>query len=117
MRLLRSELINTFQQDYIWFARAKGLGTGAIVRRHALRPSSVGVITVAGVTMGRMIGGTVMVESIFALPGLGGYTIDAITHRDFLSLQGAIVVFTVAFVIINFLVDILYGVLDPRTRI
>jgi len=117
MRMLRSELINTFQQDFIWFARAKGLSIRKIVVRHALRPSSTGVITVAGVTMGRMIGGTVLVENIFALPGLGGYTIDAITNRDFLALQGAIVVFAVGFVMINFVVDMLYGILDPRIRV
>ena len=67
--------------------------------------------------MGRMIGGTVLVENIFALPGLGGYTIDAITNRDFLALQGAIVVFAVGFVMINFVVDMLYGILDPRIRV
>ena len=117
MRMLRSELINTFQQNFIWFARAKGLSIRKIVVRHALRPSSTGVITVAGVTMGRMIGGTVLVENIFALPGLGGYTIDAITNRDFLALQGAIVVFAVGFVMINFVVDMLYGILDPRIRV
>lgn len=116
MRLMRTELIDTLGQEYIWMARAKGVKKWDVIRKHALRPSSVGVITVAGVTIGRMIGGTILVEVIFALPGLGRFTVDSINNRDFMALQGAVVVFTVGFVVINFLVDVLYGVLDPRTR-
>ncbi|MFM2183762.1 MAG: hypothetical protein RJB61_2056, partial [Actinomycetota bacterium] len=103
-RVLRTDLINTFDQDFVWFARAKGNPTKRIVLRHALRPSSIGVVTLAGITLGRMIGGTVLVESIFALPGLGRFTIDAISNRDFMALQGAVVVLTVGFVIVNFAV-------------
>jgi peptide/nickel transport system permease protein len=115
-RVLRTDLVATFDQDFIWYARAKGNSTKRIVLRHALRPSSIGLITLTGVSMGRMIGGTVLVESIFALPGLGRFTIDAINNRDFMALQGAVVVLTVGFVVINFLVDILHGVIDPRIR-
>jgi len=115
-RVLRTDLINTFDQDFVWFARAKGNPTKRIVLRHALRPSSIGVVTLAGITLGRMIGGTVLVESIFALPGLGRFTIDAISNRDFMALQGAVVVLTVGFVIVNFAVDLLHGVIDPRIR-
>jgi len=116
MRLLRADLINTLQQDYIWMARAKGMRSRTIIRRHALRPASVGLLTLAGVTLGRMLGGAVLIEVIYQLPGLGRYAIDSIANRDFLAVQGAIIVFTVAFVVINFLVDSAYGYLDPRTR-
>jgi peptide/nickel transport system permease protein len=81
-----------------------------------MRPSSIGVVTLGGITLGRMIGGTVLVESIFALPGLGRFTIDAISNRDFMALQGAVVVLTVGFVVVNFVVDVLHGVIDPRIR-
>ena len=115
-RVLRTDLVTTFDQDFIWFARAKGNSTRRIVMHHALRPSSIGVVTLTGISLGRMIGGTVLVEAIFSLPGLGRFTIDAINNRDFVSLQGAVVVLTVGFVMVNFLADILHGVLDPRIR-
>jgi peptide/nickel transport system permease protein len=115
-RVLRTDLVTTFDQDFIWFARAKGNSTQRIVLRHAMRPSSIGVVTLTGISVGRMIGGTVLVETIFSLPGLGRFTIDAINNRDFVSLQGAVVVLTVGFVLINFLADLLHGVLDPRIR-
>ncbi len=115
-RVLRTDLITTFDQDFIWYARAKGNSTSRIVVHHALRPASIGVVTLTGVSVGRMIGGTVLVETIFALPGLGRYTIDAINNRDFMALQGAVVVLTVGFVLVNFLVDILHVVIDPRIR-
>lgn len=115
-RVLRTDLLNTFDQDFIWYARAKGNDTRRIVLHHALRPSSLGLVTLTGVSVGRMLGGTVLVESIFALPGLGRFTIDAINNRDFLQLQGAVVVITTGFVLVNFLVDLLHGVIDPRVR-
>lgn len=115
-RVLRTDLLATFDQDFIWLARAKGNSTAKIVRRHALRPSSIGLVTIGGVSLGRMIGGTVLIESIFALPGLGRFTITAIDNRDFMALQGAVVVLTVAIVVVNFLVDLLHGAIDPRIR-
>ena len=115
-RVLRTDLLATFDQDFIWLARAKGNSTAKIVRRHALRPSSIGLVTIAGVSLGRMIGGTILIESVFALPGLGRFTITAIDNRDFMALQGAVVVLTVAFVVVNFLVDLLHGAIDPRIR-
>jgi peptide/nickel transport system permease protein len=116
-RVLRTDLVATFDQDFIWYARAKGNSTRRIVLRHALRPSSIGVITLTGISMGRMIGGTVLVETIFALPGLGRFIIDAINNRDFMALQGAVVVVTVGFVVVNFFVDILHGIIDPRIKV
>ena len=73
-----------------------------------------GIVTLSGITIGRLLGGAVLVETIFALPGLGRYTIDAINNRDFMALQGAVVVATVGFVVVNFAVDMLHGVIDPR---
>jgi peptide/nickel transport system permease protein len=116
MRLMRSEMVEVLQQDYITAAHAKGLPNRYVTLRHAIRPSSFALVTLLGITIGRMIGGTILVESIFGIPGLGRYTIDAINNRDFVALQGAVVVFTVAFVVINFLVDRSYGVLDPRVQ-
>lgn len=115
-RVLRSDLVTTFDQDFIWYARAKGNSTSRIVLHHALRPSSIGLITLTGISIGRLIGGTVLVESIFALPGLGRYTIDAINNRDFIAVQGAVIVLTVGFVVVNFVVDALHSLLDPRIR-
>jgi peptide/nickel transport system permease protein len=115
-RVLRTDLITTLDEDFIWTARAKGLTNKQIIRYHALRPSSLGIVTLAGITLGRMIGGTVLVEYIFALPGLGRFTIDAINNRDFIALQGAVVVLTVGFVVVNMVVDLLHRVLDPRIR-
>ena len=115
--VLRSDLVATFEQDFIWCARAKGNSTRRIVLRHALRPSAIGLVTLTGVSVGRMIGGTVLVESIFALPGLGRFTIDAINSRDFMALQGAVVVLTVGFVVVNLVVDLLHTVIDPRIRV
>ncbi|MCB0998597.1 MAG: ABC transporter permease [Acidimicrobiales bacterium] len=115
-RVMRTDLVNTFDQDFIWFARAKGNSTRRIVVHHALRPSSIGIVTLTGISVGRMIGGTVLVETIFSLPGLGRFTIDAINNRDFVALQGAVVVLTVGFVVVNFAADLLHGVLDPRIR-
>lgn len=115
-RVLRTDLVTTFNQDFIWYARAKGNSTSRIVVRHALRPASIGITTLSGITFGRMIGGAVLVETIFALPGIGRFTIDAINNRDFMALQGAVVVATVGFVVVNFCVDLLHGVIDPRLR-
>ncbi len=116
-RVLRTDLISTFDQEYIWYARAKGNSTSRIVFHHALRPASIGLVTLTGVSVGRLIGGTVLVETIFALPGLGRYTIDAINNRDFMALQGAVVVLTVGFVLVNFVADMLHVVIDPRIRL
>jgi peptide/nickel transport system permease protein len=115
-RLLRSDMISTLQNDFITLARAKGMSTSRILFRHALRPSTFSLVTVAAVNVGALIGGAVIVETIFALPGMGDLTVQAIFRRDFLVVQFCVVVFAVGFVLINFLVDLLYNVLDPRIR-
>lgn len=115
-RILRTDLVSTLREDYVAAARAKGLPTGYVVLRHALRPSSFSLITVAGVNLGRLIGGTVIVESLFALPGLGQLVTTSIMSRDVAMVQGVVVCLAVAYVAINTLVDVGYGFLDPRVR-
>lgn len=115
-RLLRNDLVSTLQEDYIMMARAKGLSSGYILRRHALRPSTFSLLTVAGINMGRLIGGTIIIESIFTVNGLGSYVAEAVIKRDGPPLQGAVLVIATGYVLINFLVDIIYALLDPRIR-
>jgi peptide/nickel transport system permease protein len=116
MRVLRSDMIATLQEDYIAMAKAKGLKPRRILLVHALKPSSLTLVTVAGINIGRLIGGAVIVESVFALPGIGRLLIGAIYTRDFMILQGVVLFVAAGFVIVNFLVDMLYAVLDPRIR-
>ena len=116
MRVLRSDLISTLQEDYIAMARAKGLTARRILFVHALKPSSLTLVTVVGLNIGRLIGGAVITESIFALPGVGRLLVESIYTRDFIVLQGGVLFVAVAFVLVNFLVDLLYAALDPRIR-
>ena len=116
VRVLRSEIINVLEENYITAARAKGMPSWWILLRHAFRPSTFALVTVAGVNIGILIGGSFIVEDIFQLPGIGLLTVDAIFSRDYIVVQGCILVVAVGFVVINFLVDLLYPVLDPRVR-
>ncbi len=117
MRVLRTDMIATLKEDFISLARAKGLSTRRILLRHALRPSSFTLITVLGLQVGSLIGGAIILESIFALPGVGRLLIEAIYARDYTVVQGCILFIAVAYVAINFTVDMLYAVLDPRIRV
>jgi peptide/nickel transport system permease protein len=116
MRVLRSDLITTLQEDYIAMARAKGLTARRILLVHALKPSSLTLVTVIGLNFGRLIGGAVVTESIFALPGIGRLLVESIYLRDFVILQGGVLFVAAGFVLINFIVDVLYAALDPRIR-
>jgi peptide/nickel transport system permease protein len=116
MRVLRSDLIGTLQEDYILMARSKGLSPIYILLRHALRPSLFTLTTVLGLHLGHLIGGALIVEHIFALPGMGRLLITAIFARDTFLVQGCILFITVGYVLINFCVDLLYLLLDPRLR-
>ncbi len=116
MRVLRSDMIATLQQDFILMAKAKGLPTWSILIRHALRPSSLTLITILGMQIGSLIGGAVIVEKIFALPGIGRLLVTSIFARDFLMVQGCILMVAVGYVIVNFFVDVAYSILDPRIR-
>lgn len=115
-RVVRSDMISTLQEDYILSARAKGLKDRFILFRHALRPSSLTLITVVGLNVGALIGGTVVIETLFAIPGLGKRLLDAVFQRDFLMIQGITVFVAVVYVTINTLVDIIYMLVDPRIR-
>jgi peptide/nickel transport system permease protein len=115
-QLLRSDMISTLQEDFILMARSKGLSPKRILFRHALRPSSFSLITLAGVNMGRLLGGAIVVEVMFAIPGLGQMVAQAVYDRDYLMLQGGILVIAVSYVVINAFIDLLYAALDPRVR-
>ena len=114
LRVLRVDLIATLQEDYIALAKAKGMTTSYILFRHALRPSSFTLVTVLGLQFGFLISGTVIIEQIFSLPGMGKLILEAIDNRDAMLLQGGVTLIAVAYVAINLLVDVLYAVLDPR---
>lgn len=116
MRVLRSDMISVLQEDYIAMARAKGLPNAHILFRHALRPASFTFITLLGLQIGNVLGGSLITETIFALPGLGRLVVENIYARDFMMVQGCILFIAVAYVVINFVVDMLYSVLDPRIR-
>ncbi|MGQ0584331.1 MAG: ABC transporter permease [Reyranella sp.] len=116
MRVLRSDLLTTLKEDFILLARAKGLPPWRVLMQHALRPSSFTLITVLGLNIGGLIGGAVIVEQIFALPGVGRLLLGGIFNRDLILVQGTVSFIAAGFVLINFLVDMLYAVLDPRVR-
>ncbi|MCC8961988.1 MULTISPECIES: ABC transporter permease [Bradyrhizobium] len=116
MRVLRSDMIAALQEDYIALAKAKGLKPSRILFVHALKPSSLTLVTITGINIGRLIGGAVIVETIFALPGIGRLLVGAILTRDLIILQGVVLLVAAGFVIMNFIVDMLYAVLDPRIR-
>ena len=116
MRILRSDMIATLQEDFIALAKAKGLTPARILFVHALKPSSLTLVTITGINIGRLIGGAVIVETVFALPGIGRLLVGAIGTRDLIILQGVVLMVAAGFVIMNFIVDLLYAVLDPRIR-
>ncbi|WP_214104069.1 ABC transporter permease [Acrocarpospora catenulata] len=116
-RILRTDLITTLGEDFVAAARSKGLPLWYVVLRHALRPSSFSLITLVGVNLGRLIGGTVIVETLFSLPGLGQLITSSINARDVVMVQGIVVFMAVAYVGINMLVDLSYSFLDPRVRV
>ena len=116
MRVLRSDMISTLQENFITTAKAKGVPDRRILWGHALRPSSFTLLTVFGLNVAALIGGTLVIEQIFTLPGLGTTLGTAIFQKDFLVVQGVAVVIAVGYTVINSLVDLLYAVLDPRIR-
>jgi peptide/nickel transport system permease protein len=116
MRVLRSDMAATLGEDFILMARSKGLPARTILLRHALRPSLFTLVTLFGIQVGHLIGGALIVETIFALPGIGRLLVGAIFARDVIVVQGCVFFITIAYVAINFLVDVSYTVLDPRLR-
>jgi len=116
-RLVRSGMLDVLDEDYIRTARAKGLAPHTVVARHALVNMLIPVITVIGLQAGQLLGGAVIVETVFAWPGVGRLLIDAIANRDYPLVQAAVMFITVGFISINFIVDLSYGYLDPRVRL
>ncbi|MCP5024813.1 MAG: ABC transporter permease [Actinomycetia bacterium] len=115
-RVLRSDMITVLNSEFIAFARAKGLGIRQVLTRHALRPASLSLLTLVGLQLGRAIAGAVVIEQIFALPGLGTMLFAAILSRDLVLVQGGVLVLAITFVVVNALVDMAYTMLDPRIR-
>ena len=115
-RTLRSSMLEALSEDYIRTARAKGLSDGAVVRRHALKNALIPVVTVLGLQLGTLIGGAVITEYVFALPGVGRLVVDAVFARDYPLVQGVVLLIAVGFILSNLAVDLLYGFIDPRIR-
>ncbi len=115
-RLTRSSLLEVLREDYIRTARAKGLSRRKVLRRHALRNGLIPLVTVIGIQFGTLLGGAIIVETVFAWPGVGRLLIDAVTARDFPLVQGIILFIATGFVLVNVLVDLTYAFIDPRVR-
>ena len=115
-RVARSSMLEVLREDYMRTARAKGLAEWVVLTRHGLKNAILPILTISGWQFGRLFGGTVVIETIFLIPGMGRILIEAIEHRDFMMIQAEIVIIGAAIVSINLLVDLLYGWLDPRIR-
>ncbi len=115
-RLLRTDLITTLQEDFILMARSKGVSRRDVLLRHALRSSLFSFVTVFAITTGTLIGGSIVVEQIFRVPGLGLAIVEAVAREDFPVVLAIVMVISIAFVVLNLLVDVLYSIIDPRVR-
>jgi peptide/nickel transport system permease protein len=115
-RITRTSVLEVMGTDHVRTARAKGLGEGAVLLRHVLRNAAVPIVTVIGLGVALLIGGVVVTESVYGIPGLGRLTVDAVLARDYPTVQAVILLFSVAYVLINLLVDLTYTFLDPRIR-
>ena len=115
-RMLRATVLDTLERDWVRTARAKGLAPAQVLRRHVVRNALGPVLTVLGLHVGTLLGGTVLVEYVFNWPGLSGFLVRAVEQRDYPEVVGIVLVISVAFVIINLAVDLIYAVIDPRVR-
>ncbi len=115
-RLTRSSVLETLGEDFVTTARAKGLAERVVIAKHALKNSAIPIVTLAGLETGQLLGGAVITETIFAWPGVGRLTVQALVNRDFPVVLAAVFVISLTYTLINLLVDVLYGWLDPRTR-
>lgn len=116
-RFTRASMLEVLNNDYVRTARAKGLPERTVIRRHVLRPALVPILTVFGVAFGSLLSGTVLVEKIFSWPGIGQYAYDSALNLDLPSIMGVSLVVATIYIVINFIVDVLYGVIDPRIRV
>jgi glutathione transport system permease protein len=115
-RMVRSSMLEIIREDYMRTAYAKGLSDGTVIRRHALKNALIPVVTLAGVQLGGLLNGSIVVELVFNLPGLGLNFIEAVRSRDFPVVQTLVLIFTVAYGLLNLSVDVLYAWLNPRIR-
>jgi ABC-type dipeptide/oligopeptide/nickel transport system permease component len=115
-RMTRAAVVEMLGRDFVRTARAKGLSSTAVVLRHALRAALVPVVTVVGLQFGLLLGGAVLTETVFGWPGMGKYVVDGVLRRDFRAVQGTLLLMATTFVLVNLVVDVLYGFLDPRIR-
>lgn len=116
MRQTRSGMLEVLRQDYIQVARAKGLAENTVIWVHALKNASLPILTIMGLRLGRLVGGTVIIESVFGIPGLGRLAVQSIFMRDYLALQGVVLLVSVGVVVLNLITDLLYAYIDPRIR-
>ena len=116
LRLLRSAMLNVLDSEYVKLARAKGVSNKAVIWKHSLRNALIPVLTFAGVTLGSLVTGSLVVETVFAWPGLGQLAIQALVGNDYPLLQAVIVIFTLMYVMASLMVDIMYAYIDPRIR-
>jgi peptide/nickel transport system permease protein len=116
VRMTRSSMLEVLGQEYVKVARAKGLGSRVVLLRHALRNALIPIVTVLGLQMGFLLGGVVITEQIFGLPGLGWTLLNGVYQRDYPVVQGAVMLFAITFVVTNLIVDLIYTTLDPRIR-
>lgn len=116
MRMTRSSMLEVIRADYIRTARAKGQKESRVIIFHALKNAMIPVVTVIGMQFGGLLGGSLLIETVFAIPGLGKYIIDSISTRDYPVVQGGVLLLAISFSIVNLLVDILYAYLDPRIK-
>lgn len=117
IRFTRASMLDVLGEDYVRTARSKGLPEGVVVFKHALRNALVPIVTVLGLTVALMIGGAVITETVFGLPGVGNLVVNAVLRRDYPVIQGALLVIAAIYVLINFLIDLLYMVVDPRVKV
>ena len=115
-RVLRGDLVGTLKEDFILAARAKGLPDRQVLLGHALRPSLFGLVTIVGITLARMIGGTVVIEGLFEIPGLGNKIIRALGSRDYTMIQGITAFLAVLYALLSVGVEVIYALIDPRVR-
>ena len=116
MRMTRSTMLEVLNQDYVRTARAKGVAEQVMLLRHAMKNALIPIVTVMGIQLGRLLGGAVIVEQIFALPGVGTLLVSAITERDYPMVQGTVLAMGLLFILVQLLVDLCYGYIDPRIR-
>ena len=117
IRFTRTGMLDVLQEDYVRTARAKGLGPGAVIIKHAFRNARTQVLTVLGLVVSGLIGGAIVTETVFGLPGMGNLVVSAVLRRDYPVIQGSLLVISGVYVLINLGIDLLYAVLDPRVRI